>query len=87
MLWNWVRGGRRSKAKTLREAGCIDYPKWEVTRRKGYHTPAMSLTTHKALQEKLKNTERLHYRTTINEDFSLRGFLVCSSCDTRFIGS
>jgi len=68
-------------------AGYIEYPKWEVSRRKGHHKEAISLETFEKVQEKLKKTANTYHRKNLDEDFPLRGFLICACCDTKLTAS
>jgi site-specific DNA recombinase len=58
-------------------AGIIEYPKWEVTRRKGHHEGIISEETFDNVQMILKTGKRAKNRKDIRKEFPLRG-LVCS---------
>ena len=62
-------------------AGDIQYPTWEVSRRKGHHQGIISLETFEAVQKRLKN-EGLGKRIRIDtsSDFEQRGLIVCDGC-------
>ncbi len=62
-------------------AGLVEAPRWCVTLRKGHHEPLISFATHERIQAKLKGTANAPARKDINEDFPLRGFVVCDDCD------
>ena len=74
-------------AKQIVYAGYIEYPKWEVSRRKGHHQAAISLETFEKIQKKLNNNANTHYRENNETEFPLRGFLVCNSCGTKLTAS
>lgn len=59
-------------------AGYIEYPKWNVSRRKGHHQPLVSLDIYEIVQEKIHG--KTYKRTVENEDFPLRGLVRCSHC-------
>src|SRR5207302_10988965 len=61
--------------------GYICYPPWKVTRRKGHHRPLISPETFDRIQERLAEKQKLPARKDLNQDFPLRGFVLCSSCD------
>ena len=70
--------------KMLRDvffAGYIEYPKWEVTRRKGHHDALISLETYEVNQKRLGGGEiNKKIRKDVSDDFPLRGLLNCSEC-------
>jgi site-specific DNA recombinase len=74
-------------AQKIVYAGYIEYPKWDVSRRKGYHKGAISLETFEKIQQKLKSNANTHYRKNNAEDFPLRSFIECMSCDTKLTAS
>lgn len=62
-------------------AGYIEHSPWKISRRKGHHEPIISLETFEAIQA-CKNARAVApRRKDINEDFPLRGAVVCASCD------
>ena len=68
-------------------AGFIEYPKWEVTRRKGHHEAIVSLETYQQIQDKLSGKVKLRVRKDIRLDFPLRGFVLCAVCRKPFTAS
>ncbi len=63
-------------------AGFIEYLPWEVSRRKGHHEPLISEETFNRIQKRLSDGGRnKRMRSDISEDFSLRGLVLCGSCD------
>ncbi len=62
-------------------AGYIEYPEWEVERRKGHHEALITLDTYNLIQKRLKN-EGLNkrIRKDISEDFPARGLSLCYYC-------
>ena len=61
-------------------AGYIEVPAWKVSLRKGHHDGLISLATYNRIQERIKDGARAPARKDINEDFPLRGFIVCNDC-------
>ncbi len=61
-------------------AGWVEYPKWNVERRKGHHEGLISIEEFDAIQARLQETERTHQRKDAHEDFPLRSHLSCSTC-------
>ncbi len=62
-------------------AGLIEVPRWNIARRDGQHEPLVSLTTFEAVQTRLNSAPHLAKRKDINDDFPLRGFVVCGDCN------
>jgi len=62
-------------------AGYIERPNWGVSLRKGHHEGLISLEQHKRIQERIKQGARVPARKDINEDFPLRGFITCGTCN------
>ncbi len=62
-------------------AGYIEFPQWEVARRKGHHEAIISLETFEKVQAKFRGiTFKVNKR---HEDFPLRGLLLCSNCGRK----
>jgi DNA invertase Pin-like site-specific DNA recombinase len=79
--------GRRIHLETVRRllerviyAGYIEYPKWEIIRRKGHHEALINLETYEKIMEKLDGRARSFTRIDTREDFPLRGFVQCEHC-------
>ena len=68
-------------------AGYIEYPDWEVGRRKGHHQGLISLITHEKIMEKLEGKVNVRTRKDVNEDFLLRGSVLCSVCGKAYTAS
>ena len=61
--------------------GDIEYPGWNVSRRKGHHQGIISLETFEQNQRVLKKENILvRIRQDISADFPIRGLLVCDHC-------
>ena len=75
---------RMTKVREILErptyAGYIEAPKWGVSLRKGHHEPLISFATHERIQERLRGNAKAPARKDINEDFPLRGFVLCDDC-------
>lgn len=66
--------------------GYLEYPQWDVPRRKAHHKGFISIATYNAVQEKLKKPEKkLH--TTDTVEFPLRRLVACSECGKQMTGS
>ena len=61
-------------------AGYLEFPKWKIPLTKANHEPLISYATFQLIQERLKERSVSPARKGINEDFPLRGFLICESC-------
>lgn len=61
-------------------AGYIEYPEWEVSRRKGHHQGIISLEIFEKIQERLHGKLKNLTRKDTNPDFPLRRFVLCSKC-------
>ena len=69
-------------------AGYIEYPLWEVGRRKGVHTETVSLELFEAVQKKIsRNFNTCKIRQDINPDFPLRGCINCDLCGGKLTGA
>ncbi len=62
-------------------AGYIDKPDWQVFMVKGQHEPLISLQCYERIQQRLKTQAKAPARKDINEDFPLRGFVLCGDCE------
>mgnify|MGYP002784481387 CR=1 FL=1 len=63
-------------------AGYLELPRWGVTFRKAQHEGLISLATFEKIQELLRSGTKSPARKDIRSDFSLRGLVVCSDCET-----
>ena len=62
-------------------AGDVEAPKWGVSVRKGQHEGLISFETHQRIQDNLEGRKRSPpARADFNEDFPLRGFVLCDCC-------
>ncbi len=72
------------KAKGLLQriiyAGYIEYQPWGVVQRKGHHEGIISLACYEKIQERLRGGAKTLIRRDVNEEFPLRGFVLCSKC-------
>ena len=68
-------------------AGYVEYTEWEVDRRKAKHEALISLATYEAIQDKLNGKKTTHIKNYINEDFPLRNFVHCSTCNQPLTAS
>jgi hypothetical protein len=73
--------------KKVVHAGCVEAPKWGIGPRKGNHEGLISYETFEVIQQILEGRRpRPSMREASNEDFPLRGFLVCDGCGGRMTG-
>ena len=63
-------------------AGYVEAPKWDVPLRPGQHEALISHQTYQRIQERLAGIGRAPMRKNLNEDFPLRGFVLCADCET-----
>lgn len=61
-------------------AGYIEVPNWGVSLRPGQHEALISFETYKRIQDRLNGIGRAPHRPNLNEDFPLRGHVVCADC-------
>ncbi len=64
-------------------AGYVEAPKWEVSVRKGQHEGLISFETHQKILDILKGGKRNAVRKDYDEDFPLRGFVLCDVCGRK----
>jgi len=62
-------------------AGMIERPEWGIDRRKGQHEGLISYETFLRIQERLDGNPLVADRKTRDEDFPLRGFVICGDCE------
>ncbi len=67
--------------------GHIEYPAWNVTRRKGHHQALIDLDTFEQIQKRLNGKAKTPQRKDLNKDFPLRGFALCSGCRESYTAS
>jgi site-specific DNA recombinase len=63
-------------------AGYVEAPSWGVSLRAGQHEALISYQTYQRIQERLNGIGYTPKRKNLNEDFPLRGFVVCADCET-----
>jgi len=64
---------------TFLYAGVVEKPEWGVSRRKGRHEGIISYETYEKIQARL-NGSAYAPRASVNDDFPLRGGVVCAEC-------
>ncbi len=62
-------------------AGYIDLPDWGLTLHPAKHEALISYETWQRIQERLKTKAKAPARKDIRDDFPLRGFITCGSCN------
>jgi site-specific DNA recombinase len=60
--------------------GYIEYPHWNITRRKGVHEGFITLETYDEVQRILNDRTKPKIRRDTNPEFPLRGLILCPSC-------
>ena len=63
-------------------AGYVAAPNWDVSLRKGQHEGLIDFTTFQKIQHRLAGGSYAPRKTDIEEDFPLRGFVLCDDCNT-----
>jgi site-specific DNA recombinase len=63
-------------------AGYIEVPKWNIALREGQHEGLISFQAFRRIQDKLEGKTTAPRRRNINEDFPLRGYVLCADCGT-----
>lgn len=63
-------------------AGFVEAPKWGVSRRVGHHEPLINAQTFARIQDRMNGHGYAPRQKNLNEDFPLRGFVVCADCST-----
>jgi DNA invertase Pin-like site-specific DNA recombinase len=61
-------------------AGHVEAPKWGVSVRQGQHEGLISFATFERIQDLLEGKRRPAARKDFNEDFPVRGFVMCGDC-------
>lgn len=62
-------------------AGYIEVPAWGIRMMKGKHEGLISFESYTRIQDRIRQGARVAARADINEDFPLRGFVLCGDCD------
>ena len=63
-------------------AGYVEAPDWDIALRPGQHEPLISFQTYQRIQDRMHGVVRMPNRKNLNEDFPLRGFVMCADCNT-----
>ena len=66
--------------------GYVEFPKWNVSRIKGYHEGLINLETFQRIQLKLNRDEKKITKRD-NSEFPLRGIVNCSICEKKMTGA
>lgn len=62
-------------------SGYVEHKPWDVGLREGKHDGLISLATFEKIQDRLAGRKKAPARTDLNEDFPLRGFILCGDCN------
>ena len=62
-------------------AGYVEVPNWSIALREGKHEGIISLETYQQIQNRLRGGAKVPARSDLNQDFPLRGFIVCGDCN------
>ncbi len=68
-------------------AGFMENEKFEVTRRKGQHEGIISVETLELIEKRLRGERIPVYRKNLNQQFPLRGHVLCPACQKPMMGS
>ena len=68
-------------------AGFIENAELNVKRTKGLHDPIISIETLENIEKRLRGEKLPIYRKNLNEQFPLRGYLLCECCEKPMMGS
>jgi DNA invertase Pin-like site-specific DNA recombinase len=63
-------------------AGLVGCERWKVAPRPGHHDALIGLDMFQRIQDRLAGRDHVPARKNVNEDFALRGFVVCGDCGT-----
>ena len=63
-------------------AGYVEAKKWNLPMREGQHEGLISLETFQRVQDKLSGKTYAPRQPNVNEDFPLRGYVLCDDCET-----
>lgn len=63
-------------------AGLVEAPVWGVSLREGQHESLIALDTHRKIMNRLDGGVYAPRQPNINEDFPLRGHVLCDECGT-----
>ncbi len=61
-------------------AGYLEFPEWDVSLRRAYHEPLISLEEYQKIQDRISGQAKIPARKDIKADFPLRGFVTCNDC-------
>ncbi len=61
-------------------AGYLTHKRWGIHWLKARHAPLVSLETYEKVQERRKGMAKAPARKNLNEDFPMRGFVLCNDC-------
>ncbi len=62
--------------------GYMEYKPWGIPLQPGKHQPLIDFRTYNQIQDRLYSQAKAPVRKDIKEDFPLRGFVLCASCQT-----
>ena len=68
-------------------AGYLIYKPWGIHLTKAQHEPLISLEVFQRIQNRLNGRPAFPVRKDINEDFPLRGFVLCDDCGEPYRGA
>lgn len=63
-------------------AGYVEAKKWNIPLREGQHEGLVSYETFRHVQDRLDGKKPTPRRRNLNEDFPLRGYVVCADCNS-----
>lgn len=60
--------------------GYYEFAEWDIPLMQGKHEPIISFETYTKIQDKLHGRAKAPARKDLNQDFNLRGFILCDAC-------
>ncbi len=82
-----AHGTATNTLKEILYSGYIEYPKWNVVRRKAQHEGFISIETYEIVQERLQGRAKPWRRKDYNLDFPLRPHVLCDKCGVPMSGA
>ena len=61
-------------------AGYLQLPRWGIPLKQAAHEPLIDFATYQRIQNRIAGAVYAPRRKNLNEDFPLRGFVLCDDC-------
>jgi site-specific DNA recombinase len=72
----------REMLERILYTGYMEYKPWGIMLQPGKHQPLIDFETYNKIQDRLHGQAKAPVRKDIKEDFPLRGFVLCGTCQT-----